>query len=139
MQIAPRIYIEDKILNIREEIAGVHQFYPPQENPKEDIFEAIYKKSVNYCRHFVPFHKATNINGEYVSFQVYGTISGVNCRRKIVKLRQGESLKSTFGIYLAKDFIPFTKKLNLSDDNILCLIWENEEWMLKYGTQKKSQ
>ncbi len=68
---------------------------------------------MNYCRHFGPYHKATNINGEYVSFQMYGTISGINCRRKVSKLRQGESLKSRFGIYLAKDFIPFTKKVNL--------------------------
>ena len=90
MQVAPRVFIEDRILNLKEEIAGVHQFYHPQENPKEDISEPIYKKSVNYCRHFGPYHKATNINGEYVSFQIYGTISGVNCRRKIVKLRQGD-------------------------------------------------
>lgn len=117
MQIAPRIFIEDNILGIKEEIAGVHQFYPPQENPKEDFSEPIYKKSVNYCRHFGPYHKATNINGEYVSFEIYGTISGVNCRRKIAKLRQGESLKSRFGMYLAKDFIPFTKKINLISDS----------------------
>lgn len=116
MQVAPRVFIEDRILNLKEEIAGVHPFYYPQENPKEDISEPIYKRSVNYCRHFGPYHKATNINGEYVSFQIYGTISGVNCRRKISKLRQGESLKSRFGIYLSKDFIPFTKKINLMSD-----------------------
>ncbi|PRR69780.1 hypothetical protein [Clostridium thermopalmarium] len=110
MQIAPRIFIEDKIVDMKEEIAGVHQFYPPQENPKEDCGEQVYKKSVNYCRHFGPYHRATNIDGEYVSVQVYGTISGVNCRKEIAKLRQGETLKSRFGIYLAKDFIPFTKK-----------------------------
>lgn len=117
MQIAPRIFIEDKIINMKEEISGVHQFYPPQENPKQDFTEPIYKKSVNYCRHFGPYHKATNINGEYVSFEIYGTISGVNCRRKVAKLRQGESLKSRFGMYLAKDFIPFTKKMNLINDS----------------------
>lgn len=113
MQIAPRIFLEDRITGIKEEIAGTHQFYPPQEKPKEDPCELIYKKSVNYCRHFGPYHRATNINGEYVSFQMYGTVSGVNCRKKIIKLRQGETLKSRFGIYLAKDFIPFTKKVNL--------------------------
>ncbi|MBC2579868.1 ATP-binding protein [Clostridium sp. DJ247] len=116
MQVAPRIFIEDKILNLKEEVAGVHQFYPPQENPKADFRESIYKRSVNYCRHFGPYHKATNINGEYVSFQMYGTVSGVNCRKKIVKLKQGETLKSRFGVYLSKDFIPFTKKTNLITD-----------------------
>jgi hypothetical protein len=117
MQIAPRIFIEDKILNIKEEIAGMHQFYPPQERPVEDEKESVYKKSINYCRHFGPYHRATNINGEYVSFQLYGTISGLNCRRKICKLRQGETIKSRFGIYLAKDFIPITKKLNLLNES----------------------
>jgi hypothetical protein len=117
MQIAPRVFIEDKINNIKEELAGVHQFFPPQENPKEDYGEPIYKRSVNYCRQFGPYHKATNIEGEYVSFQIYGTVSGINCRKQIVKLRQGETLKSRFGIYLAKDFIPFTKKINLTGDS----------------------
>ncbi|WP_055667338.1 ATP-binding protein [Desnuesiella massiliensis] len=116
MQIAPRIFIEDKINNIKEEIAGTHQFHPPQEKPRIDPCELIYKRSVNYCRHFGPYHRATNINGEYVSFQMYGTVSGTNCRRKVVKLKQGESLRSRFGVYLSKDFIPFTKKVNLMPD-----------------------
>lgn len=113
MQIAPRIFLIDRILGLKEELAGTHQFSQPQEKPKEDPCETLYKKSVNYCRHFGPYHRATNINGEYVSFQMYGTISGVNCRKKIAKLKQGETLKSRFGIYLAKDFIPFSKKINL--------------------------
>lgn len=116
MQIAPRVFIEDRILGVREEIAGTHQFYPPQEKPKEDPCETIYKRSVNYCRHFGPYHRATNINGEYVSFQMYGTVSGVNCRKKIAKLRQGETVKSRFGVYVAKDFIPITKKLSLMSE-----------------------
>lgn len=113
MQIAPRIFIKDGLLNIKEEIPGAHQFFPPQENPPQDAEERIYKNSVNYCRHFGPYHRSTNINGEYVSFQMYGTISGINCRRAICKLRQSERLKGRFGIYLAKDFIPFTKKSSL--------------------------
>jgi len=113
MQIAPRIYIKDEILNLKEEIPGVHQFSPPNENPTREYTELIYKKSANYCRYFGPYYKATNINGAYVSFQIYGTISGANCRKNIVKLRQGETIKSRFGIYLAKNFIPFTKKINL--------------------------
>lgn len=117
MQIAPRVFIEDRILNKKEELAGVHQFYPPTEKPKEDFSEQIYTKSVNYCRHFGPYHMATNINGQYVSFQLYGTVSGINCRKSICKLRQGETLKSRFGLYLAKDFIPFSKKSLITDPN----------------------
>ncbi|MBS4958716.1 MAG: ATP-binding protein, partial [Clostridium sp.] len=116
MQVAPRIFIKDSILDIKEEIAGAHQFYPPQENPIIDNNEKVYKKSVNYCRHFGPYHRSTNINGEYVSFQMYGTVSGINCRKSICKLRQSERLKGRFGIYLAKDFIPFTKKSSLISD-----------------------
>lgn len=116
MQIAPRIFINDSILDVKEEIAGAHQFFPPQENPIIDESEKIYKRSVNYCRHFGPYHRSTNINGEYVSFQMYGTVSGVNCRKAICKLRQSERLKGRFGIYLAKDFIPFTKKGSLISD-----------------------
>lgn len=118
MQIAPRIFLDDKILGVKEEVSGIHPFYPPQENPKEDSSEMIYKRSINYCRHFGPFHRATNINGQYVSLQMYGTVSGLNCRRNIVRLRQGETIKSRFGIYLAKDFIPFTKRNNLIKDPI---------------------
>jgi hypothetical protein len=118
MQVAPRVFIEDKIQRRKEEIAGTHQFYPPQEKPKEDPCELIYRRSVNYCRHFGPYHRATNINGEYVSFQIYGTVSGVNCRRKVAKLRQGETLKCRFGVYVAKDFIPFAKKSNLIPDPV---------------------
>lgn len=116
MQVAPRIFIKDCILDIKEEIAGAHKFFQPQENPVVDNNEKIYKKSVNYCRHFGPYHRSTNINGEYVSFQMYGTVSGVNCRKSICKLRQSERLKGRFGIYLAKDFIPFTKKASLISD-----------------------
>lgn len=116
MQVAPRIFINDCILDVREEIAGAHQFFPPQENPSVDNNEKTYKRSVNYCRHFGPYHRSTNINGEYVSFQMYGTVSGVNCRKAICKLRQSERLKGRFGIYLAKDFITFTKKASLISD-----------------------
>lgn len=111
---APRIFINDKIQQIKQEIAGTHQFYPPQENPKEDVAEKVYKKSVNYCRHFSPYHRSTNINGEYVSFQMYSTVSGVNCRKSICKLRHSERLKNRFGIYLnnksqLSSFSPYCK------------------------------
>ena len=113
MQIVPTIFIEDKINNIHEVIAGTHQFHQPQEKPKEDPVELIYKTSINYCRHFGPYHRDTNIDGEYVSFQMYGTISGYNCQKTNIKLRRGESIRNRFGVYLAKDFIPFVKKGNL--------------------------
>lgn len=116
MHIAPRIFIKDLIAGEKEEIAGGHQFYPPQENPSIDEKEKVYRKSVNYCRHFGPYHRSTNINGEYVSFQMYGTVSGINCRKSICKLRQSERLKARFGLYLAKDFIPFSKKVALVND-----------------------
>lgn len=117
MQIAPRIFINDEILGIKEEVAGTHQFFQPQENPKEDESEKIYKKSVNYCRHFGPYHRSTNINGEYVSFQLYGTISGINCRKEISRLKAGERYKTRFGIYLAKDFIPVLKSNLIQNKN----------------------
>lgn len=116
MQVAPRIFIKDEIFNMKEEIAGAHQFFPPHENPEIDTNEKVYVRTVNYCRHFGPYHRSTNINGEYVSFQMYGTVSGVNCRKAICKLRPCERLKSRFGVYLAKDFIPFTKKSSLITD-----------------------
>jgi hypothetical protein len=74
IQIAPRIFLNDKILGLEAEIAGTHHFSSPQEIPEEDIEEPVYKKSVNYCRHFGPFHRETNINGEFVSVQIYGTV-----------------------------------------------------------------
>jgi hypothetical protein len=118
IQIAPRIFLNDKVLGLEAEIAGTHHFSPPQEIPEEDIDEPVYKKSVNYCRHFGPFHRETNINGEYVSVQIYGTVSGNNCRKAICKLKQGETLKSRFGLYLAKDFIPFAKNTELLHDSL---------------------
>lgn len=47
---------------------------------------------------------------------MYGTVSGINCRKSICKLRQAERLKGRFGIYLAKDFIPFSKKSTLINE-----------------------
>jgi len=84
MQVAPRIFITDEISGIKGDICGVHQFAQPQEVPKEDKNEPIYKRSVNYCRHFGPFHRETNINGEYVAVQIYGTISGINLENQSV-------------------------------------------------------
>ena len=42
-----------------------------------------FRKSKNYARLFGPFSRETNINGEYVSVQLYGAISGINAKKKI--------------------------------------------------------
>lgn len=129
MQVTPRIFINDYIQDVNEEIAGTHQFCQPQENPEEDTEERIYIKSINYCRHFGPYHRSTNIDGEYVSFQLYGTISGYNCRKSICKLKQCERIKGRFGIYLAKDFIPITKARGVVDE------WNNENFHILVNSQ----
>ncbi|NSB15663.1 ATP-binding protein [Clostridium beijerinckii] len=105
----PKIHIIDQILNKQTQMAGVHQFAPPNENPKIDLANKKYKYSVNYCRHFGPFNRETTINGNLVTIQLYGTVSGVNCRRRVCKLRQSETHKARFGLYLCKDFIPFER------------------------------
>lgn len=109
MNKSPKIHIKDEILNKQCQMTGVHQFSPPNENPKEDVNNRKYKRSVNYCRAFGPFNLETTLNGEYVSLQMYGTVSGVNCRKRICKLRQSETHKARFGLYLSKDFIPFER------------------------------
>lgn len=111
-----KFYIKDELNNKEGEMTGVHQFSPPNENPEVDKTSKKYKKSVNYCRAFGPFHRETTINGQYVSVQLYGTVSGVNCRKKVSKLRQSETYKSRFGIYLCKDFIPFERANFLLSD-----------------------
>lgn len=116
MQIAPKVFIKDSILNQNEEIIGVHIFSQPQELPDEDINEKIYKRTVNYCRHFGPFHLETNINGEYVSVEIYGEVAGINRRKEISRLKKGETYKGRFGLYLAKDFIPFLRRIDLLND-----------------------
>lgn len=129
MQVTPRIFINDYIHEISEEIAGAHQFCQPKENPDEDVNEKVYKRSINYCRHFGPYHRSTNIEGEYVSFQMYGTVSGYNCRKSICKLKQCERLKGRFGIYLAKDFIPITKARGVITE------WNNENFHILINSQ----
>ena len=111
-----KIYINDKINNKKGEMTGVHQFSPPNENPQIDNYNNKYKRSVNYCRIFGPYHRETTINGQYISVQLYGTVSGMNCRKNICKLRQSETYKSRFGLYLCKDFTPFEKANDLLKD-----------------------
>lgn len=112
----PKINVIDKILNKQTQIVGVHQFASPNENPKVDPSSKKYKRSVNYCRHFGPFNRETTIGGKLVTVQLYGTVSGVNCRKKICTLRQSETHKARFGLYLCKDFIPFERANYLLGD-----------------------
>ncbi|WP_226891958.1 ATP-binding protein [Paraclostridium bifermentans] len=113
IDVAPKIIIYDKINNISEVIVGTHQFEEPNENPEIDLNENKYKRSKNYSRPFGPFSRDTNINGEYISVQVYGTVSGSSAREKVCKLGKEEAHKSRFGVYLCKDFIPCVRMNNL--------------------------
>lgn len=109
MKTIPKIIIKDEINGIENEFIGVHLFEEMDENPKEDINEQIYKRSINYCKHFGPYYRTTNIDGKLISFQLYGTVSGLNCKKKISRMREGESYSERFGVYLARDFIPISK------------------------------
>lgn len=106
---ATQIIIDDKINKKSEIIVGIHQFEEANENPVINTEQKKYKRSKDYSRPFGPFNRETNIGGEYVSVQVYATVSGVNARNKICNLKNGENHKSRFGLYLCKDFIPCTR------------------------------
>jgi hypothetical protein len=116
IHISPKVFLRDEINNRIEEFAGIHQFSEPNENPSIDVNNEQNPRSDNYCKHFGPFHRDTTIDGEYVSFQLYGTISGINKRREISHFYQGEKQKSRFGLYLCKDFIPIVNKHDLLND-----------------------
>ena len=111
----PQIIIDDKIHKKCEVIIAIHQFEEPNENPIVNLEQLKYKRSSDYSRPFGPFNRETNINGEYISVQVYGTVSGINARNKICCLKENETHKSRFGLYLCKDFIPCTKMDSLID------------------------
>ena len=118
MHIAPKIFLSDKLNGKEEEFSGGHQFSPPNENPSINENEERNPRSNDFCKHFGPFHREITINDTYVSFQLYGTISGINCRKAISKLKWGETFKSRFGLYLCKDFIPVVNRFDLlKEDN----------------------
>lgn len=116
MHVALKIFLADKLNDKEEEFAGCHQFSPPNENPSINSNEISHPYSVDFCKHFGPFHRETTINNRYVSFQLYGTISGRNCRECISKLKQGEGIKSRFGLYLCRDFIPIINRYALLNE-----------------------
>jgi hypothetical protein len=117
LHISPSILLSDEISKEEEQFSGGHRFSPPNENPSIDPSEPQFIRSNNYCKHFGPYHKETQINGEYVSFQLYGTISGINKRNEISSFYQGEKHKSRFGLYLCKDFIPIINRFDLLKDS----------------------
>lgn len=107
----PHISIYDNINNTNEVIVGIHEF----EEPNENLFNEESARSIDYARTFGPFNRTTNIGGEYVSVQIYGTISGINAKKKVYGLIDEESYKDRFGLYLCKDFIPFIQMNNILD------------------------
>lgn len=109
----PQIIIDDKINKKSDIVVGMHQFEAPNENPIINLEQSKYKRSVDYSRPFGPFNRETNIKGEYISVQVYGTVSGINARKQVCYLKENETHKSRFGLYLCKDFIPCTKMNSL--------------------------
>lgn len=111
IDIVPQIIIDDRINEICEIIPGIHQFEEPNENYSLNLKDGreSHCKSEDYARTFGPYTRETNINGEYVSVQIYGTVSGINAKRKICILNSQQEYKNIFGLYLCKDFIPCVK------------------------------
>ncbi|EOU1877721.1 DNA mismatch repair enzyme (ATPase) [Clostridium perfringens] len=135
INIIPRIFLKDDICDSEEEFIGIHKFHREQENPKKNIKATIYIKSSNYCKHFGPYYMSTMINGEYISFQMYGTVSGKNCRGNLAVLRNGEKLKDRFGIYLSKDFVPVCKIRELIptvDNSMFHLLLNSQNFELSF-------
>ena len=115
IDIVPQIIIEDRINEKTELISGIHQFEEPNENIRLYNSTDILYTSDDYARTFGPYIRETNIKGEYVSVQIYGTVSGKNAKRKICSLNTEQEYKSRFGLYLCKDFIPCVKMDELLD------------------------
>lgn len=114
---SPMIRLIDAIEGKEEEFVGEHRFSESQENPVHSD-DNQFDRMNRYSRTFGPYHRSDFINDKYVSFQIYGTISGVEKRNEIIKFDQGQRHRSRFGLILGKDFIPFLNmKEFLLDDN----------------------
>lgn len=109
IDVVPQIIINDRINDESEIIAGIHQFEEPNENIVMDYLNDPFCKCNDYARTFGPYNRETNINGEFVSVQIYGTVSGINAKKKICSLNSEQEFKSRFGLYLCRDFIPCVK------------------------------
>jgi len=116
IHISPHVLLDDQITREKEYFAGGHRFPQPNENPKPELNEQEFPRSNYYCKHFGPYHNETQISGKYVSFQLYGTISGIRKREEVSSFYQGETHKSRFGLYFCKDFIPIVNKAEFLKD-----------------------
>lgn len=112
MTVSPIVTIDDQIENMKSEFIGEHVF---GRNNEEYDLEKI--SSDIYCKTFEKIHRETIIDGKYVSFQIYGTISGREARKAIAEFGVGEGQKSRFGVLLCKDFINITNTKDLFIDN----------------------
>ena len=114
---SPMIKLIDSIEGREEEFVGEHRFSESQESPSHSD-DNQFDRMNRYSRTFGPFHRSDIINNKYVSFQTYGTVSGVEKRNEIIKFDQGQRHRSRFGLILSKDFTPFLNmKEFLLDDN----------------------
>lgn len=117
IQSSPMIKLIDSIVGREEEFVGEHPFSEPNESPISSSTYA-FDRMNRYSRTFGPFHRSDFINEKHVSFEIYGTISGVEKRNEIIKFEQGQRHRSRFGLIFCKDFIPFLNmKEFLLDDN----------------------
>ena len=118
IDIVPQIIIDDKINDKSEIIPGIHQFEEPNENISLKNRKGSQCKSKDYARTFGPYTRETNINGQFVSVQIYGTVSGVNAKKKICTFDTEQEYKDRFGLYLCKDFIPCVKMNSLLNTDL---------------------
>lgn len=109
IDIVPQIIINDRINDKSEILSGIHQFEESNENINIENPTGLQCTLDDYARTFGPYIRETNINGEFVSVQIYGTVSGINAKRKICSLNTEQEYKNRFGLYLCKDFIPCVK------------------------------
>ncbi len=117
IHISPIVKLVDHIGDECIEFIGEHPFEEPDENPVA-TGEGRFDRTDNFSKRFGPYHREDMINGKYVSFQIFGTVSGVSKRNKIINFGPGQRHRSRFGLNFCKDFIPFINmKEFLLDDN----------------------
>ncbi len=117
IHISPMIKLVDRISGESIEFVGEHPFEEPDENPVA-TGENLFDRTDNFSKRFGPYHRTDMINGKYVSFQIFGTVSGVSKRNQIINFGPGQRHRSRFGLNFCKDFIPFLNmKEFLLDDN----------------------
>lgn len=106
--------INNKTVHIDTDSIGIDESYNGLNNVTEDKND-IYSRSSNICYKFKKYHIRERINGNIVSFHLYGYVAGGKYRLSKCNLNKDESLSDRFGLYLAKDFIHFKKEDMLLD------------------------